>query len=85
MMEIVVGIVVAAAFAPQILQVLAPSVLASASFRFALAAVQVACAIGLYFWILGRGIVWTGSIILLMLAFYNFWVGLRLRSGKALD
>jgi len=63
--EVIVGIVVAAAFAPQIAQVIAPSVLTSASFRFALAAVQVASAIGLYFWIiLGRGIVWIGSIIL---------------------
>jgi hypothetical protein len=69
-------------FGDPIAMLLKPSLLKAPSFRFALSAAQAGCAVALYFWLLGRGTVWFGIAILLMVAFYNLWVGLHLRKEK---
>jgi hypothetical protein len=78
-LEFAVGLFVAVLFAPQLASVLAPSWLRSASFRFAVAAAQALSAVALYAYVLDRGKVWIGCFIVLLVAFYNFWAGLKLR------
>lgn len=81
MTDVAIWAFVIVVFGDPIARLLMPSLLRSSSFRFCLAAAQAACAVAFYVWLLGRGTVWFGIAILLMIAFYNLWVGLRLKNS----
>lgn len=83
MIDVAIWIFVVVAFGGPIAQLLRPSLLERPSFRFCLAAAQVICAMVMYGWALTQNKVWLGVAIILLIALYNFWVGLQLKKGRA--
>ena len=82
MIDVAIWIFVVVAFGGPIAQLLRPSLLGRPSFRFGLAAAQVICAAVMYGWVLTKNKIWLGVAIILMIALYNFWVGIQLKRGR---